>query len=122
MIRRPNIKPPPPINKDISSLRAYVRVDPSPSSQGGVGFVTAVHTEERKVDVNYIENSIGIINSSPFTTETRLHSQSFDLLGVGGGGGDGTTRSGRCIKFREGAATAVVTPPPFWKRYTDKEE
>ena len=86
------------MNKDIFSLGAYDRVDPSPSSQGGVGFVTAVHTEERKVDVNYIENSIGIINSSPFITETRLHPQSFDLLG---GGGVGTTRSGgRCrIEF-----------------------
>ena len=55
MIRRPNIRPPPPMNKDIFSLGAYVSVDPSPSSQGGVGFVTAVHPEERKVDVNYIE-------------------------------------------------------------------
>ena len=88
----------------------HFRVDPSTTSQGGVLSVTAVHKEERKVDVNYIENSIGIINSSPFIDEERLHSQSFDLLG---GGGGGTTRSGRCccIKFRGLAATAVVTPP-----------
>ena len=56
MFRRPNTKHPPPISKEIHSLGAYVRVDPCSTSKGGV----AVHTEERKVDVNYIANSIGI--------------------------------------------------------------
>ena len=60
MFRRPNTKPPPPISKEIHSIGAYVRVDPCSTSKGGVGYVTAVHTEERKVDVNYIANSIGI--------------------------------------------------------------
>ena len=64
MIRRAPTKPPPPISKEIYSIGAYVRVDPCSTSQDGVGFVTAVHTEERKVAVNYIENSIGNINSS----------------------------------------------------------
>ncbi|OEU05898.1 hypothetical protein FRACYDRAFT_257546 [Fragilariopsis cylindrus CCMP1102] len=84
MIRRAPTRPPPPMSRDIFSLGACVRVDPS--------------TTTRKVDVNYIENSIGIINSPPFITETRLHPQSFDLLGCGG---VGTTRSGgRCrIEF-----------------------
>ena len=80
------------MSRDIFSMGACVRVDPSSTSQGGIGFVTALHTEERKVDVNYNENSIGIINSSPFIDEGRLHAQSFDLIGAGGGG---TTRSGR---------------------------
>ena len=107
MIRRPNIKP--PMSKEIFSRGAYVRVDPCPTSQGGIGFVTAVHTEERKVDIDYIENSVGIINSSPSIDERRLHTQSFDLLG--GGGRGGTTQSGRRIELRE-AATTVVTPSP----------
>ena len=49
IFRRPNTKPPPPISKEIFSIRAYVRVDPCSTSQGGMGFVTAVYTEERKV-------------------------------------------------------------------------
>ena len=85
MFRRPNTKPPPPMSRDIFSMGACVRVDPSTTSKGGIGFVSAVHTEERKVDVKYNENSIGIINSSPFIDEERLHAQSFDVLGGGGG-------------------------------------
>jgi hypothetical protein len=61
MIRHPDNKPHPPLNRDIFSMGACVRVDPSSTSQGGVGFVSAVHTEERKVDVEYNENSIGVI-------------------------------------------------------------
>jgi hypothetical protein len=93
-------------------MRACVAVDPSTTSKGVIGFVSAVHTEERKIDVNYIENSIGIINSSQFINEERLHAQSFYLSG--GGGGGGTARSGcRCaIEFGEAAATVEVTPPP----------
>ncbi|OEU07110.1 hypothetical protein FRACYDRAFT_251847 [Fragilariopsis cylindrus CCMP1102] len=101
MFRRPNTKPPPPMSRDIFSMGACVRVDPS--------------TTKRKVDVKYNENSIGIINSSQFINEEILHAQSFDLLGGGGGGGGGgNDRSGRrrCIEFGGGAATAVVTPPP----------
>ena len=64
-----------------------IRVDLSTTRQGGAGFVLAVHVEERKVDIDYIENSIGIVNSSPFIDEGRLHPQSFDLLGGDGGGG-----------------------------------
>jgi hypothetical protein len=59
---------------------AYIRVDPSPSSQGCVGFVTAVYTEEKLMS---IENSIGIVDSSPFIDVGRLHAQSFDILGGG---------------------------------------
>ncbi|MGK3737396.1 MAG: hypothetical protein ACI90V_004241 [Bacillariaceae sp.] len=66
MIRHPDNKPHPPLNRDIFSMGACVRVDPSSTSQGGVGFVSAVHTEERKVDVEYNENSIGVIKLSPF--------------------------------------------------------
>ena len=70
-------------------------VDPSTTSQGGIRFVTAVHTEEKKVDVNYNENSIGIINASPFITEARLHPHVYAPFD------GGTTRSGhrRRIKF-----------------------
>ena len=108
MFRRPNTMPPPPISKEIYSIGAYVRVDPCSTSQGGVGYVTAVHPEERKVNVNYIANSIGIINSSPFIDEGRLHAQSFDLLG--GGDDSFTTQSGccHCIEFGRGVLTAVV--------------
>ena len=60
MFRRPNTKPPPPISKEIHSIGAYVRVDPYSTTKSGVGYVTAVHTEERKVDVNYTANSFGI--------------------------------------------------------------
>ena len=74
MIHRPWTKPPPPMCRDISSIGVCViRVDPSTTRQGGAGFVSAVHVEERKVDIDYIENSIGIVNSSPFTTEARLY-------------------------------------------------
>ena len=71
MFRRPNTKPPPPMSKEIYTIGAYFRVEPCSTSQGGVGYVTAVHTEERKVAVNYIENSIGNINSSPLIDEGR---------------------------------------------------
>ena len=71
--------PPPPMSRDIFSIGACVRVDSSTTSQGGVGFVTAVYTEERKIDVNYIGNSLGIVNSSPFIDEGRLHLQFVDL-------------------------------------------
>ena len=55
MFRRPNTMPPPPMSREIFSIGAYIRVDPCSTSKGGVGFVTTVHIEERKVDVNYIE-------------------------------------------------------------------
>ena len=55
MIRRAPTKPPPAMSKQISSIGAYVKVDPFSRSQGGIGFVTTDHIEERKVDVNYIE-------------------------------------------------------------------
>ena len=91
MFRRPTtMPPPPPISRDIFSMGACVRVDASTTSKGGVGFVSAVHPEDRKVDVKYNENSIGIINSSPFISEARLHphiyAESNDT---------GNTRSGR---------------------------
>jgi hypothetical protein len=107
MICRPNNKSPPPMNTEIFSMGACVRVDPSLSSQGGIGFVTSVHTEERKVDVNYNENSIGIINSSPFVTEARIH------LHVYAPSDDaGTIWSGRRhIEFSGGTSNAL-TPSP----------
>ena len=85
-----------------------IRVDPSTTRQGGAGFVSAVHAEERKVDIDYIENSIGIDNSSPFTTEARLHPHVYATSD------SDTTRSVRLriIEFGEGAAKAVETPPP----------
>ncbi|OEU10423.1 hypothetical protein FRACYDRAFT_247519 [Fragilariopsis cylindrus CCMP1102] len=93
--------PPPPMSRDIFYANT--------TSQGGVGFVTAVHTEERKIDVNYNENAIGITNSSPFIDEARLHPH------VYAPSDDTGTRSGR----HRGAAlvsgrrqAAVVTPPP----------
>ena len=46
------------------SIGAYVRVDPCSTSQGRVGVVTAV-------DDNYNENSVGIVNFSPFIDEGR---------------------------------------------------
>ena len=54
----------------------YVRVDPCSTSQGGIEFVT----EERKVDIDYIEkNSIDQLSiPSPFIDEERSHAQSFD--------------------------------------------
>ena len=58
MIRHPNIEPPPPMSRDIFAMGVCVRVDPSTTNQGGIGFVFAVHTEERKVDIDYIENSL----------------------------------------------------------------
>ena len=108
MIRRPDIKPPLPMCRDIFSVGACVRVDTSSTSQGGIGFVTVVYTEERKVDVNYNENSIGLVNFSSFITEARLHPH------VYAPSDGGTTRSGRRrIEFGEAATTAVVlTPPP----------
>ena len=93
------------MSQEIYSTGAYIRGDPSPSSQGCVGFVTAVYTEEKLMS---IENSIGIVNSSPFIDEGRLHAQSFDLLG--GGDDSFTTQSGccHCIEFGRGVLTAVV--------------
>ena len=75
MLRRPHVKPPPPMSRDIFSMGACVRVDASTTSKGGIGFVSAVYPEERKVDVKYNENAIGITNSSPFIDEGRLHAQ-----------------------------------------------
>ena len=116
MIRRAPSMPPPPLCRDIFSMGACVRVDPSTTSQGGIGFVSAVHTEERKVDIDYIVNSIGIVNSSPFIDEGRLHPHVDGLHPhVYAPSNDSTTRSGRCrrIQFGEGAATEVVKPPPL---------
>ena len=94
--------------RDISSIGVCViRVDPSTIRQGGAGFVPAVHVEERKVDIDYIENSIGIVNSSPFTTEARLYPHVYATS-------DSNTSCSVCrciIEFGEGAATAVETPP-----------
>ena len=73
-----------------------------------------IQKNEKSIDI--------IINSSPFITETRLHPQSFDLLG---GGSGGTTRNGRrrAIEFGEAAATAVlVTPPPSAVRLRQKKK
>jgi hypothetical protein len=107
MICRPNVKHPPPMSRDIFSMGACVRIDPSSTSQGGIGFVTAVHTEERKVDVDYIQNSIGIVNSSPFITEARIHPHVYDPFD------GGTNRSGhRRIEFGGGISNAVTPPPP----------
>ena len=53
--------PPPQLNTDIFSKGAYVRVDPSSTSRGGVGFVTSVHAKERRVDVKYDENFTTLI-------------------------------------------------------------
>ncbi|OEU07941.1 hypothetical protein FRACYDRAFT_250580 [Fragilariopsis cylindrus CCMP1102] len=93
------------MSQEIYSTGAYISVDPSPSSQGCVGFVTAVYTEEKLMS---IENSIGIVNFSPFIDEGRLHAQSFDLLE---GGGDGfTTRSGCCRCFEFGIVTKEYLP------------
>ena len=103
MIHRVPTKPPPPLCRDIFSIGACVWFDPSTTSQGGIGFVTTVHTEERKVDVAYIENAIGIVNSSPFTTEARLHPRVYDPFD--------TVGCHYIVEFGEGVATAVVTPP-----------
>ena len=84
-------------------MGACVRVDASTTSKGGVGFVSAVHPEERKVDVKYNENAIGITNSSPFIDEGRLHAH------VYAPSDDNGTRSGR---HRGAAVAVVVTPPP----------
>ena len=46
------------------SIGAYGRVDPCSTSQGRVVVVTAV-------DDNYNENSVGIVNFSPFIDEGR---------------------------------------------------
>ena len=107
MIHRLPTKPPPPLCRDIFSIGACVWFDPSTTSQGGIGFVTTVHTEERKVDVAYIENAIGIVNSSPFTTEARLYPHVYATS-------DSNTSWSVCrciIEFGEGAAAAVETPP-----------
>jgi hypothetical protein len=114
MFRRPTtMPPPPPISRGIFSIGACVRVDASTTSKGGVGFVSAVHPEDRKVDVKYNENAIGITNSSPFIDEGRLHAH------VYAPSDDNGTRSGRhrgaavvSGRRRGAAATAVVTPPP----------
>ena len=120
-------KPPPPLTTDIFSKGAYVRVDPSSTSRGGVGFVTSVHTKERRVDVKYDENSVGVINSSPFIDESRLHAHLLrDAVGR-------TNRSGRrcLIDIGEAASTAPVRsrkrnqqqhqrlPHPFLKEIKD---
>ena len=84
-------------------------MDPSTTSQGGIGFVSAVHTEERKVDIDCIQNSIGTISFFPFISESRLHPHVYIPSD------SGTTRSGRRtgrIEFGGGVATAVVTSPP----------
>ena len=97
------------MSKEIFSMGACVRVDPSTTSQGGIGFVSAVHTEERKVDIDCIQNSIGTINFFPSISESRLHPH------VYAPSDSGTTRSGRRtgrIEFGGGVATAVVTSPP----------
>ena len=114
MFRRPTtMPPPPPISRDIFSMGACVRVDASTTSKGGVGFVSAVHPEDRKVDVKYNENATGITNFSPFIDEGRLHAHVYAPSDD-----TGTTRSGRrrgaavVSGRRQGAATAVVTPPP----------
>jgi hypothetical protein len=78
MICRPNVKPPPPMSRDIFSMGACVRIDPSSTSQGGIGFVTAVHTEERKVDADYIQNSIHTnmtapLSSGPSVSKSIVH-------------------------------------------------
>jgi hypothetical protein len=96
--------PPPPLSTDIFSKGAYIRVDPSSTSRGGVGFVTSVHTKERRVDVRYDENSVGVINSSPFIDERRLHAHLLrDAVGR-------TNRSSRrcLIDIGEAASTAPV--------------
>lgn len=108
---KPN--PPPQLNTDIFSKGAYVRVDPSSTSRGGVGFVTSVHAKERRVDVKYDENSVGVINSSPFIDERRLNAHLLsDAVGR-------TNRSGRrcVIDIGESASTA-----PFRSRKRKQQQ
>ncbi|OEU05754.1 hypothetical protein FRACYDRAFT_258384 [Fragilariopsis cylindrus CCMP1102] len=113
MIPRAPTKPPPPLCTDIFSKGACVRVDPCSTSKGGIGFVSAVHPEQRKVDVNYIENAIGISNSSPFITEARLHYHVYAPSDD-----TGTTRSGRLLQtLKEGKENKQ----PGWLRRDVKE-
>ena len=111
MFRRPNTMPPPPMSRDIFSMGACVRVDASTTSKGGIGFVSAVHPEQRKVDVNYNENAIGIINSSPFIDEGRSHAHVYAPSDDTGTTRSGCHRGAAVVSGRRRRA-AVVTPPP----------
>ena len=111
MFRRPNTKPPHPMSRDVFSMAACVRVDASTTSKGGIGFVSAVHPEQRKVDVNYNENAIGIINSSPFIDEGRSHAHVYAPSDDTGTTRSGCHRGAAVVSGRRRRA-AVVTPPP----------